>query len=269
MTTSLMPDVLASGLNLGESLARKPPPLHAPAKLWEAPEDCRACTTERSPSPMPSGKPGRDCPRCPRLVAFRQEWRAKEPSWFNAPVPSFGPLERTAAHRRPRPGRARRQPHRAAVHRRLCRRPALRDAEGIRLRPRGVPGAAGRQSRIDRRPHHQRRALRAAGEQADAGGDQHLPGFLETHHRGDAKAARHRHAGPHLARDDGALAGPQAEGGRVQPRRPRADRAARAVPQLSLLALQHQHRRADAGDVSLGVCERARLTLDCSTAYAI
>jgi uracil-DNA glycosylase len=39
------------------------------------------------------GKPGRDCPRCPRLVAFRKEWRTKEPSWFNAPVPSFGPLD--------------------------------------------------------------------------------------------------------------------------------------------------------------------------------
>jgi uracil-DNA glycosylase len=36
-------------------------------------------------------KPGRDCPRCPRLVAFRQNWREREPSWFNAPVPSFGP----------------------------------------------------------------------------------------------------------------------------------------------------------------------------------
>ncbi len=34
--------------------------------------------------------PGRDCPRCPRLVAFRKEWRKKEPEWFNAPVPSFG-----------------------------------------------------------------------------------------------------------------------------------------------------------------------------------
>ena len=38
------------------------------------------------------GKPGRDCPRCPRLVAFRKSWRTKEPAWFNAPVPSFGPL---------------------------------------------------------------------------------------------------------------------------------------------------------------------------------
>ena len=38
------------------------------------------------------GKPSRDCPRCPRLAAFRQTWRANEPTWFNAPVPSFGPM---------------------------------------------------------------------------------------------------------------------------------------------------------------------------------
>jgi uracil-DNA glycosylase len=41
----------------------------------------------------PSRMPGRDCPRCPRLVAFRQLWRAREPDWFNAPVPSFGPRD--------------------------------------------------------------------------------------------------------------------------------------------------------------------------------
>jgi uracil-DNA glycosylase len=37
-----------------------------------------------------SGAPGRDCPRCPRLVAFRKTWRDQEPDWFNAPVDSFG-----------------------------------------------------------------------------------------------------------------------------------------------------------------------------------
>ena len=26
-------------------------------------------------------------------MAFRQQWREREPSWFNAPVPSFGPLD--------------------------------------------------------------------------------------------------------------------------------------------------------------------------------
>jgi uracil-DNA glycosylase len=38
-------------------------------------------------------EPPRDCPRCPRLVAFREHWRAKEPDWFNAPVHSFGPID--------------------------------------------------------------------------------------------------------------------------------------------------------------------------------
>jgi uracil-DNA glycosylase len=40
-----------------------------------------------------SGMPGRDCPRCPRLVAFRETWRGREPAWFNAPVDSFGPAD--------------------------------------------------------------------------------------------------------------------------------------------------------------------------------
>src|SRR5260370_3371151 len=38
-----------------------------------------------------SGNPGRDCPLCPRLKAFRDDWRSREPDWFNAPVASFGP----------------------------------------------------------------------------------------------------------------------------------------------------------------------------------
>ena len=38
-------------------------------------------------------EPGHDCPRCPRLVAFRKANRKAEPGWFNAPVPSFGPRD--------------------------------------------------------------------------------------------------------------------------------------------------------------------------------
>ena len=34
--------------------------------------------------------PGLDCPRCPRLVAFRTDNRRAFPAWHNAPVPSFG-----------------------------------------------------------------------------------------------------------------------------------------------------------------------------------
>lgn len=40
-----------------------------------------------------SSKAGRDCPLCPRLVAFRETWRLREPDWHNAPVPSFGSAE--------------------------------------------------------------------------------------------------------------------------------------------------------------------------------
>ena len=36
--------------------------------------------------------PPHDCPLCPRLADFRAANRKKYPDWFNAPVPSFGPL---------------------------------------------------------------------------------------------------------------------------------------------------------------------------------
>ena len=35
-------------------------------------------------------QPDRNCPLCPRLVAFREAARAREPNWFNSPVPAFG-----------------------------------------------------------------------------------------------------------------------------------------------------------------------------------
>lgn len=42
------------------------------------------------PAPAFGPDPGRDCPRCPRLLAFRQAQRAAQPGWWNAPVPPFG-----------------------------------------------------------------------------------------------------------------------------------------------------------------------------------
>jgi uracil-DNA glycosylase family 4 len=35
-------------------------------------------------------EPDRNCPLCPRLAGFREEVRAREPHWFNSPVPPFG-----------------------------------------------------------------------------------------------------------------------------------------------------------------------------------
>ncbi len=53
----------------------------APLALNPAPGDCARISD-----------PGRDCPLCPRLADFRRANRAKYPEWFNAPVPSFGPI---------------------------------------------------------------------------------------------------------------------------------------------------------------------------------
>ena len=41
-------------------------------------------------SPIPAAEAPRDCPLCPRLVAFRHACRAEHPGWWNAPVPAFG-----------------------------------------------------------------------------------------------------------------------------------------------------------------------------------
>jgi uracil-DNA glycosylase family 4 len=42
---------------------------------------------------LTQSEPSRDCPLCPRLVAFREEARRLHPDWHNAPVPSWGDAE--------------------------------------------------------------------------------------------------------------------------------------------------------------------------------
>ena len=37
-----------------------------------------------------TAEPPRDCPLCPRLVAYRRDNAADHPDWFNGPAPSFG-----------------------------------------------------------------------------------------------------------------------------------------------------------------------------------
>ncbi len=46
--------------------------------------------SSRTGNAVPAGGPGRNCALCPRLKAYREENRKIEPSWHNAPVPSFG-----------------------------------------------------------------------------------------------------------------------------------------------------------------------------------
>ena len=43
-------------------------------------------TTDAAPAP----EPPRDCPLCPRLVAYRARNRTEHPDWWNGPAPSFG-----------------------------------------------------------------------------------------------------------------------------------------------------------------------------------
>ncbi|OYU70090.1 MAG: uracil-DNA glycosylase [Alphaproteobacteria bacterium PA2] len=40
--------------------------------------------------PKTEAEPARDCPRCPRLVAYRAENQRANPAWWNGPAPSFG-----------------------------------------------------------------------------------------------------------------------------------------------------------------------------------
>jgi uracil-DNA glycosylase family 4 len=54
-------------------------------------------TTENDPAgsrlastALPRTEPDRNCPLCPRLAAFREASRAREPTWFNSPVQPFG-----------------------------------------------------------------------------------------------------------------------------------------------------------------------------------
>src|SRR6202000_539829 len=46
--------------------------------------------TEPAPAAAADPEPPRDCPICPRLVAYRQANRAAHPDWFNGPAPSVG-----------------------------------------------------------------------------------------------------------------------------------------------------------------------------------
>jgi len=42
------------------------------------------------PNATAVAEPPRDCPLCPRLVAYRMANRAEHPDWWNGPAPSFG-----------------------------------------------------------------------------------------------------------------------------------------------------------------------------------
>ena len=126
----------------------------------------------------PSGKPGRDCPRCPRLVAFRQDVARKaNPTGSTRRSPRSAPIDARLLIVGLAPGL--RGANRTG-------RPFTGDYAGdllyATLKEFGFAQGS-YEARpddgldLDRLPHHQRGALRAAGKQAHAAGDRDLPRF--------------------------------------------------------------------------------------------
>ena len=125
----------------------------------------------------------------------------------------------------------------------------------LRLRVAADRDGARRRPRAHRLPDHQRGQMPAARatsrrRRRSATCNGYLAADLAT------LPARRRdpRARPHRARRDAARARPAAVGARVRARRAaRARPRRRALRQLSLQPLQHEHRAADAGDVPRGV----------------
>ena len=120
-------------------------------------------------------KPGRNCPLCPRLVGLPRDMARARAGWFNAPVPSFGPLDARLLIVGLAPGL--RGANRTG-------RPFTGDYAGDLLYATLKEFGFAR-GNFEARPDDRLElvdaritnggALRAAGEQADAGRDQHLP----------------------------------------------------------------------------------------------
>ena len=160
-------------------------------------------STTETRTTLPAPEPGRNCPLCPRLADFREQTRAREPGWFNAPVASFGDANARLLIVGLAPGMQ-------GANR--TGRPFTGDFAGDLLYATLLEYGFAKgiyQARPDdgleagRLPDQQRGALRAAAEQAAARRDQHLPAIPVGDDRDDAKTARNRDARPDRARIDG------------------------------------------------------------------
>ena len=143
----------------------------------------------------------RDCPLCPRLVEFRVANRVAFPTFHNAPVPAFGSLDAALLIVGLAPG---------LKGANQTGRPFTNDYAGDLLYPtllklglatRPLRQARRRRAEIGQYAHHQRRALRAAAEQAGAGRRKNLPRpFPDPRGRGDEKPEGDPGAGRFVAR---------------------------------------------------------------------
>ena len=136
------------------------------------------------------------CRRCPRLVAWREqvarEKRAafRDETYWGRPVAGLRRPGGAHPDPRARAGGPRRQPHRPRLHRRSLGRLPVRRAAPRRARVTADVGThADDGLTLQRRMDGRRRALRAAGQQADTGRARRLPA-VDRARAGAAHAVR-------------------------------------------------------------------------------
>ena len=200
-------------------------------------------------APPTAPEPPRDCPRCPRLVAYREANALRHPDWFNGAVPSFGDASGrllvlglapgvAGANRTGRPFTG--DYAGELLYATLTRfglangRFAARPDDGLALTDCLVSNAV--------------RCVPPA-EQAHPRRDRHLPPLPRRPPRRPAPPPRRPLPRPHRPRDAHPHPRPPPRRPPLRPRRPPRPRPPRRLRQLPLLALQHQHRPPDAGHV--------------------
>jgi uracil-DNA glycosylase len=142
-------------------------------------------------------EPDRNCPLCPRLVAFREAARVREPEWYNSPVRPFGDPDGQLLIVGLAPGLQ-------GANR--TGRPFTGDYAGDLLYATLLEYGFARGKYLARPDDGLKlvdcrigNAVRAAAEQAAARRNQYLPAISVGDHREHAKAARDRGARPDSA----------------------------------------------------------------------
>ena len=206
------------------------------------------------------GHASRDCPLCPRLQAFRENLRELQPDWFNAPVPAFGPLSARLLIVGLAPGMQ-------GANR--TGRPFTGDYAGDLLYETLSRYGFARGTYEERADDSLELVDARIANAVHCVPPENKPTTVEiktcrsflTAAIAEMPKLRAIVALGRIAHDSTVTAlGDEALGGAVRPWQQGRCRRARAVQQLSLLALQHQHRRADAGDVPRRVRGGARLS---------
>ena len=201
------------------------------------------------------------CRACPRLVEWREqvarEKRAafRDEEYWGRPVPGFGDPQRPRARRRPRAGRARREPHRPGLHRRPLRRLAVRrrcTAPASPTSRRRSPPTTG-SSCTTRTSRAAVRCAPPANKPTPDERDRCLPFLVRELALLDRRAGRRRARRVRVRGARRACSPPPASplpmpAPAVRPRRRGRDRAGRRARLLPPESAEHVHRQAHRAD---------------------